>query len=635
MQAEEILFSYWGHRQFRPLQREIIQSILEGKDTLALLPTGGGKSICFQVPGIMMPGVCLVISPLIALMEDQVLNLKQRGISAYAIRSGQTMGTIRSILDEAAEGKVDFLYVSPERLSSALFQAYLPYLKPCMIAVDEAHCVSQWGYDFRPHYLSIADIRPWFEGVPILALTATATPDVVEDIQKQLKFLKLNVFQKSFRRDNLTYAVAETDNKMDRLSIFLKKKPGSAVVYVRNRAKCERISTWLKNQGWNADYYHAGLAAEERSKKQAYWIEQPNAIMVATNAFGMGIDKSNVRAVAHLDLPDTLEAYFQEAGRAGRDEQPAVALLMVSAEDQVSLHENLEFQFPDLNDIGRIYEELYKGSFIPLGEGTGAVLELDIEKMGKALQLQPQQITSALGLLGRGGYLQLIEPADDVCYLKLKGEAKHLRSMVVSKKAIQLSERLMRKIPGILEETKGIRMEQLRRWTYSETDEPWKILLAELQERGALHYFLPEPNRSIIRLLTERVPKSHIRLSNEVYGFRKKIAETKMNAVEQYAFEKKSCRLVKLLDYFGESETKACGQCDVCRSKEKSKNLEEQMLEARKEKREWRLEELRDRFPTLTDFNNSAFREWLEAGLIVEIKPGLIQFNIEAGQPPK
>jgi len=635
MQPEDVLFSYWGHQQFRPLQKEIVQSVLDGEDTLALLPTGGGKSICFQVPGIIRKGVCLVVSPLIALMEDQVLNLKQRGISAYAIRSGQTSGTIRSILDEVAEEKVKFLYVSPERLSSALFQGYLPYLKPGLIAVDEAHCISQWGYDFRPHYLTIADIRPWFAGVPLLALTATATPDVVVDIQEKLKFPKPNVFKKSFKRSNLIYAVAETDNKMDRLSIFLKKQPGSAVVYVRNRAKCERIATWLKTKGWDADFYHAGLPNGERSKKQAYWIQQPNSIMVATNAFGMGIDKSNVRAVAHLDLPDTLEAYFQEAGRAGRDEQPAVALLMVCEEDQSALKENVEFQFPSISNIARIYESIYAGSFIPMGEGTGNVLEVNVEVVCKSLNLKPQQITSALALLEREGYLQLVEPAEDVCYIKLRSEPKYLRNMVVSKKAIQLCERILRKIPGIVDETKGIRMEQLRRWTYAETDEPWKVLLLELQERGALNFFLPEPNRFIIRLLSERVPKSHVRLSHEVYGLRKKIAEDKLKAIEQYAFDSKECRLVKLLDYFGESEAADCGQCDVCRSKGRSLSMDEILRAARNEKLEWRLEEMRDRFPTLMHFNDSIFREWLEAGLIQELKPGAIRFNIEPKQLPK
>lgn len=635
MQPEDILFTYWGHAQFRPLQKEIVESVLEGKDTLALLPTGGGKSICFQVPGFLLPGICLVISPLIALMEDQVLNLKQRGISAYAIRSGQTTGTIRRILDEAAEGKVKFVYISPERLSSPLFQGYLPYLKLGLIAVDEAHCISQWGYDFRPHYLTIAEIRPWFNGIPILALTATATPDVVEDIQQKLKFSKPNVFQKSFKRDNLTYAVAGTDNKLDRLSIFLKKQPGSAVVYVRNRAKCERIATWLKSQGWDADFYHAGLPNEQRSKKQAYWIQQPNAIMVATNAFGMGIDKSNVRAVAHLDVPDTLEAYFQEAGRAGRDEKPAVALMMVSTEDQDSLRENLEFQFPDLNSIGRVYEALFAGTFISLGEGTGSILEVDVELLTKSLNLAPQQITSSIGLLERGRYVQQVEPSEDVCYLKLKGDPKNLRNMVVSKKAIQLCERLMRKVPGIVDETKGIRMEQLRRWTYAETNESWKQLLTELQERGALNFFLPEPNKFILRLLSERVPKSHLRLSNEIYGLRKKIAEEKLKAVEWYAFEKKHCRLVKLLAYFGESEIARCGQCDVCISTTKSKNLEALFREARNEKKQWRLEELRDRYPSLPNFNTPEFREWLEAGLIEELKPGLIQFNTEEERPPR
>jgi ATP-dependent DNA helicase RecQ len=292
-------------------------------------------------------------------------------------------------------------------------------------------------------------------------------------------------------------------------------------------------------------------------------------------------------------------------------------------------------QFPSISNIARIYESIYAGSFIPMGEGTGNVLEVNVEVVCKSLNLKPQQITSALALLEREGYLQLVEPAEDVCYIKLRSEPKYLRNMVVSKKAIQLCERILRKIPGIVDETKGIRMEQLRRWTYAETDEPWKVLLLELQERGALNFFLPEPNRFIIRLLSERVPKSHVRLSHEVYGLRKKIAEDKLKAIEQYAFDSKECRLVKLLDYFGESEAADCGQCDVCRSKGRSLSMDEILRAARNEKLEWRLEEMRDRFPTLMHFNDSIFREWLEAGLIQELKPGAIRFNIEPKQLPK
>lgn len=627
MDAEQVLFTYWGHSTFRPLQKEIVESVLTGKDTLALLPTGGGKSICFQVPGLMLPGLCLVVSPLIALMEDQVSNLNQRGIPAYSIRTGQTSGTIRSILDDCAEGKVKFLYVSPERLTSPLFQGYLPYLKVSLLAIDEAHCISQWGYDFRPHYLNIVDVRPWFPTCPVLALTATATPDVVADIQKKLGFPEVNVFQKSFKRDNLTYAVAETDNKLDRLVIFLKRQPGSAVVYVRNRNKCERIANWLKSQGWDADYYHAGLDSVSRSKKQAYWIEQPNAIMVATNAFGMGIDKSNVRAVAHLDLPDTLEAYFQEAGRAGRDEQAATALLIVHKKDRESLNENLEYQFPALNEIQLVYEALYAGSYISFGEGTGGVVELDIEQASKRSGIVPQKIHAALGLLERGGYVQCIEPIEDVCYIQLRGEPQQLRSMVVSKKAIELCERLMRKIPGILEETKGLRWEQLRRWTYSEEDRTWQELLKELNELGAVYFFMPNSERKIVRLLSERVPAAHVQLESTVYRDRKEIAEQKMKAVDRYAFDRNTCRLSMLLSYFGEQNVAACGTCDVCLKQHQKLSLEQALKQASLEKAEWRLEEIKDRFPGIGSFSEPVFREWMEAGEIEVLKPGLIRFT--------
>jgi ATP-dependent DNA helicase RecQ len=348
---QQILIKYWGYSHFRPLQEEIITSVLEGKDTLALMTTGGGKSVCYQVPGLLNEGICLVISPLIALMNDQVEFLTRKGIRATMVHSSLSSREIDNILDKCIHGNMKFLYVSPERLDTELFIARVQQMKVNLIAVDEAHCISQWGYDFRPSYMKIVELREMLPGVTVLAVTATATPEVAKDIQAKLGFKKENILRKSFERKNLSYVVLNEENKASRLLKIINNVKGSGIIYVRNRRKAEEVSIMLKQQGISADYYHAGLNFEERSKRQELWLRDKTRVMVCTNAFGMGINKANVRFVVHLDLPDCLEAYFQEAGRAGRDEKRAYAVLLYNDADRLSLERNMEHSFPELDSI--------------------------------------------------------------------------------------------------------------------------------------------------------------------------------------------------------------------------------------------------------------------------------------------
>jgi ATP-dependent DNA helicase RecQ len=395
----DILHQHWGHPQFRPQQEAIIQSVLDGCDTLALLPTGGGKSICFQVPALCQEGICLVISPLIALMKDQVQNLQKKGISALAIYAGMAYRDIDRLLDNCVHGEVKFLYLSPERLASDLAIARIKQMKVSLIAVDEAHCISQWGYDFRPPYLEIAQVREFFPQVPLIALTATATPEVVQDIQEKLAFKNQQVFQSSFARPNLAYIVRPSEAKENQLLEILQKVPGCGVVYVRNRGKTKEIAQLLQKKRISADYYHAGLSPDERSSKQDAWISGRTRIMVSTNAFGMGIDKSDVRTVIHLELPDSLEAYFQEAGRAGRDGQKSYAVLLYNQSDRRSLEYQYTQAFPSLDEARQVYRALGSYFQLALGGGQGESYDFDISNFCQSYNLELVRTFNCLKLL--------------------------------------------------------------------------------------------------------------------------------------------------------------------------------------------------------------------------------------------
>ena len=408
--ARAVLKQHWGYDSFRPLQEDIILSVLEGRDTLALLPTGGGKSICFQVPALVKGGLCIVISPLIALMKDQVEHLRARHIKAGAIYSGMRVSEIQATIDNCLfDPEYRFLYVSPERLQTENFKVNFERMPVSMIAVDEAHCISQWGYDFRPPYLEIAKIRKIFPEVPVLALTATATPEVVKDIQLRLDFKTENVFQKSFKRANLTYFVVNEEDKNSRMLRIMNRYPGSGIVYVRNRRKTAETAEFLRNNGISADHYHAGLDPRERDRKQQSWMKGETRVMVSTNAFGMGIDKPDVRFVVHLDLPDTLEAYFQEAGRAGRDEQPAVAILLYDNYDIAQLKRNFTFTFPELDRVREVYRELCQSHHIELGSGQGKTFPFSMEAHANAVKMNATQYFNALKLLNNIGVILISE----------------------------------------------------------------------------------------------------------------------------------------------------------------------------------------------------------------------------------
>ncbi len=414
MDFKAILKQYWGYDSFRDLQEDIIRSVYQGNDTLGLLPTGGGKSITFQVPALAKPGICIVISPLIALMKDQVENLKRRGIKATLLVSGMSQHELLVNLDNATYDKeVKFLYVSPERLQTHLFRLRLPSLKVNLIAVDEAHCISQWGYDFRPSYLAIAEIREYLPGVPILALTATATPEVVDDIQEKLKFRKKNVFQKSFERKNLVYWVEHTERKLNDIVEYSKKNAGTGIIYVRNRRRTVEIATLLQKNGVSADFYHAGLNIEERNRKQDEWKKNKIRIIVSTNAFGMGIDKPDVRFVLHADLPDSLEAYFQEAGRAGRDEKPAKAILFVQTADRDVLVEHFESSFPPIEEVRKIYHALGNYFKIPIGAGKNTDYIFSLEEFSRLYKFKPITVYNVLKMLEMDEYIYLSEDVEN------------------------------------------------------------------------------------------------------------------------------------------------------------------------------------------------------------------------------
>jgi len=407
MEIHQILLKYWGYNSFRPMQEEIILSVLGGKDTLALLPTGGGKSICFQVPTLTREGLCIVVTPLIALMKDQVENLKKKGIKASAIYSGMTKNEIEVVISNAVTGSLQFLYLSPERLETEIITMNIERMNISLIAVDEAHCISQWGYDFRPSYLKIAEIRKYLPLVPILALTATATTNVVEDIQNQLLFKSPNVFQQSFERKNLTYIVQKEEDKFNRLLKIIHRIPGSGIIYMRSRNKTQEIALFLKSKNISADFYHAGLEMKVRSKKQEAWMKGFVRIMVATNAFGMGIDKPDVRFVVHMDVPDSLEAYFQEAGRGGRDGQRSYAALLFDDADIIDSQQKLKMQFPPIKAIQQVYHALGSHFQLAIGSGKDTAFEFDINHFSTKYNFKSRPTLNAIKLLEKDGYLLL------------------------------------------------------------------------------------------------------------------------------------------------------------------------------------------------------------------------------------
>lgn len=560
-----VLKEYWGYETFRPLQDEIIHSIGSGRDTLGLMPTGGGKSLTFQVPTMAMDGLCLVVTPLIALMKDQVSNLQERGIKAVAIYAGLDNQTISRLLDNCIYGDYKFLYVSPERLSTTLFLERLPHLPVCLIAVDESHCISQWGYDFRPSYLHIADIRGQLPNVPVLALTATATPDVVDDIQDKLKFRERNVFRQSFARPNLAYVVRRTEDKNRQLLKILQTVPGTSVVYVRNRKRTREVAEFLQQNGIFAEHFHAGLSNEDKDARQVRWKTDVTRVIVATNAFGMGIDKPDVRTVVHLDLPDTLEAYFQEAGRAGRDRNKAYAVLLYNDTDAVKVKKRIADNFPDKEFILRVYDAL--GNYFQVGAGSGLdkMFAFDMGDFCQKFHFPVLPVYGALKILQQAGYLELTDEQDASSLVMFKLDKNELYSLHNTELQDNLIKILLRSYTGMFAEPARIHEETIAQRMGISVSVLHENLLA-LSKGGVISY-IPRRKTPYLVFLQERELLRNVVLSHDVYEKRKERYVSRLQSVLEYAQQQDFCRSQLLLSYFGEQDAPCCGVCDVCLSK--------------------------------------------------------------------
>ena len=575
---QEILKQYWGYDSFRDLQEEIITSIGEGKDTLGLMPTGGGKSITFQVPALAQEGICIVITPLIALMKDQVQNLRKRGIKALAIYSGMTRQEILTALENCIFGNYKFLYISPERLDTEIFRTKLRSMKVSMITVDESHCISQWGYDFRPAYLKIAEIRELLPGVPVLALTATATPEVVKDIQTRLNFREGNVFRMSFERKNLAYIVRKTDNKTKELLHILQRISGSAIIYVRNRRRTKEITELLTNEGITADFYHAGLDNAVKDLRQKRWQSGEVRVMVATNAFGMGIDKPDVRIVLHLDLPDSPEAYFQEAGRAGRDGEKAYAVILYAKSDKMTLHKRIVDTFPEKEYILNVYEHLQYYYQMAMGDGFQCIREFNLEEFCRKFKYFPVPVDSALKILTQAGYLEYTDEQDNssrILFTIRRDELYKLREM--GKEADALIQTILRSYTGVFTDYAYISEESLALRTGLTRQQIYNILVT-LTKRRIVDY-IPRKKTPYIIYTRERLDMRFLHIPPIVYEERKARYEARIKAMEEYVTTENVCRSRMLLHYFGEKNEHNCGQCDVCLSNRASNDLSEKSYE--------------------------------------------------------
>ncbi|MFN6081254.1 MAG: ATP-dependent DNA helicase RecQ [Bacteroidota bacterium] len=564
-----ILKTYWGYNSFRPLQEDIINAVLQGNDTLALLPTGGGKSICFQVPALAKPGICIVVSPLIALMKDQVENLQGRDIKAVAIYSGMSYREINIALDNCIYGDFKFLYLSPERLKSELVRIRLQQMQINLLAIDEAHCISQWGYDFRPEYLQIAELRELFPKVPVLALTASATPDVVKDIQEKLGFKKENVFKKSFTRANLAYVVNQTEDKQHKLLHMLNRVPGTALIYVRSRRKTQEIATYLSLSGIRADYYHAGLTHELRNKKQDDWINNRTRVMVCTNAFGMGIDKPDVRLVIHDELPDTLEAYYQEAGRAGRDEKKAYAVLLTALADIKDARDRFEQSFPPEKEIKRVYQALCNFYGVPAGASPERSFDFDIADFCTRFDMKPLLVYPALKILEQCDILALNEVFFEPAKLMVTVSHEVLYKFQVEHEAYDdFIKILLRSYGGLFDRYVPIHEKTLA----SKTRIALNTIVDLLNRLTRLQIidYQPQKDKPQITFLQERLHTEHVQLSPLIMVKRKQLIKQKLEAMIVYAQNTTLCRSRKLVGYFNEYDADDCGTCDICLLRKKT-----------------------------------------------------------------
>jgi len=569
---DKLLLKHWKHKKFRHLQKEIIKKVINKEDILALLPTGGGKSLCFQLPAIAMEGICIVISPLIALMQDQVTKLKSLGIISAYINSTLKKREIDIILDNCIYGKTKLLYVSPERLKSKLFIERFKKMNISFIAVDEAHCISQWGYDFRPSYLNIAELRKIKPNIGFIALTATATPKVVIDIQNKLLFKKHNTVQKSFYRHNLSYRVIRSDSKLDILRNNLSKQGESSIIYVRSRRKCVEISEYLNKRGYNSTYYHAGINNKQRKQIQENWINNKTNIIVATNAFGMGIDKANVRVVINYDLPESLEAYFQEAGRAGRDEQKAISILLINEYDKNELKRRVSLSYPSLETIRKVYKQFYNFHHIHVNTAFGESFPIDLDQLTIKNEISKTEVYHSLRILELSGHIFISENKFKSSQMKIDLDNKNLRLFIEnSQKYNNIIKTILRSYSGLFDSLCNIDEKEIAKRTNLNINTIKNVLL-ELDRLNVISY-VSNNHDTKITFLEPRIDVDRLFIKKEIYEDRKNNDFEKVNAIIQYAYSNDKCRNIILLNYFGENYKNNCGTCDVCISRKLENKL--------------------------------------------------------------
>jgi len=576
MNSVDVLRKYWNHESFRPLQDEVIQSVLAGRDTLALMPTGGGKSVCFQVPALMMDGICIVVTPLIALMKDQVENLQAKGIKAVAVFSGMSKREVDIALDNCIYGPIKFLYLSPERLGSDLVQERIRHMNVNLLTVDEAHCISQWGYDFRPSYLHIAMLRSLHPGVPFLALTATATARVVDDIQTQLLFAERNVLRKSFVRENLAYMAFDEEDKQGRMLRIIRKLQGSGIIYVRNRRETQETARILLNEGVSADFYHAGLETPERARKQAAWKAGAIRVIVATNAFGMGIDKPDVRFVIHLDIPDSLEAYYQEAGRAGRDGKKAFAVLLYHQSDRNQLLKNHMLSFPPVDFIKAVYQHLGNYYQLAYGAGEGVTLDFDVADFCNRYKLDVVMTLNALKFLERDGWISVSESVYIPSRVKFEANQQELYKFQVENIAYDgLIKTILRSYGGAFDDFIPIREYELANRIGKQRAAVVDML--ELLQQLEILSYVPQTDSPKLQFLRARMDNKRLHVDGGYIRERKTVKQDQLDAVFAY-IDGMDCRSEQLLAYFDEDNSKPCGICDRCLARNKAENVEERLM---------------------------------------------------------
>ena len=582
MTPVEILKEYWGYESFRPKQEDIVEAALEGRDVLAILPTGGGKSVCFQVPAMMKDGIAIVVTPLIALMKDQVQNLNDRGIKALCVNAGMGRREVELTLNNAAYGDFKFLYVSPERLGTPLFRNYIQEMNVSFIVVDEAHCISQWGYDFRPDYLQIGKLREMVDA-PVIALTATATPQVAEDIMARLCFADKLLIKSGFERPNLSYIVRRCEDKLGQLQNICSSVPGTGVVYVRSRKKAEELAAFLAAQGVSASFYHAGLGTDSRTDRQEQWKKDKIRVMVCTNAFGMGIDKPDVRFVVHFDVPDSPEAYFQEAGRAGRDGKKSFAVLLWNGTDVRRMHQLAAVSFPSLEYMEDIYHKVHIFYDIPYDTGAGRQLKFDIDEFCRHFKLQRQSAYYAIVYIERTGHWTLSEDVDISTKVQLLVERNELYDIELpDAKMTALLEVLMRRYTGLFSYPVPIDEDYVAS-KIGVTVPMFRQLLYKLSLEHVIKY-IPNDHANVLFLHHERLRPKNLNLDPERYALLKNSSEERMEKMISYVSEEDTCRSSFLLEYFGQTETSDCGSCDVCRANRGSATKQEDRIAALRRK---------------------------------------------------